>query len=164
MSALTAVVADAIAGRPFVLLGRSSGGWLANAVAERMGGTGQLAGLVLVDTFPPAEGQARLPTLMRRIMAYGPENAVLHDAAVTAMGHYFHLFAQWRPAAVDAPTLLVRATEPYDPSLSPASTNWRASWVFPHEVRDIAGDHFTILEQAAAQTAAAVHDWLREIG
>jgi thioesterase domain-containing protein len=164
VSALTAVVADAIAGRPFVLLGRSSGGWLANAVAERMGGTGQLAGLVLVDTFPPAEGQARLPTLMRRIMAYGPENAVLHDAAVTAMGHYFHLFAQWRPAAVDAPTLLVRATEPYDPSLSPASTDWRASWVFPHEVRDIAGDHFTILEQAAAQTAAAVHDWLREIG
>ncbi|MFE2179714.1 thioesterase domain-containing protein [Streptomyces sp. NPDC059455] len=57
------VTAQAIAVRagaaegPLVLLGRSAGGWVAHAVAERLESEGAApAAVVLVDTYPPGHG------------------------------------------------------------------------------------------------------------
>ena len=62
------------------------------------------------------------------------------------------------PDAIEAPTLLVRASEPlmewtreYD---------WRPSWKLEHTTVDVPGTHFTVMEEHSHTTARAVEEWL----
>ncbi|MER7708693.1 SDR family NAD(P)-dependent oxidoreductase, partial [Kitasatospora sp. NPDC097605] len=156
--------------RPFVIVGRSMGGCVAHAVTERLEAQGRpVAGLVLVDSYPidsaVREGMgewwlnAMLGGMVDRIAQY---DMVWSDASLTAMGGYNTVFAGWRPGPVDAPVLALRADTPLrgtvvDPS---GELDWRAYWPVPHEVRDIPGDHFTVLEHNTPTTAQAVREWI----
>ncbi|MEV6975885.1 alpha/beta fold hydrolase [Kitasatospora sp. NPDC093806] len=159
--------------RPFVIIGRSMGGCVAHAVAERLEARGRaVAGLVLVDSYPmdsaAREGMgdwwlhAMLGGMIDRIEQY---DMIWSDASLTAMGGYNNVLAGWEPSPLTAPILALRADTPLRGTVvdETGHADWRAYWPVPHEVSDIPGDHFTVLEQHTPTTAAAVRRWVDAI-
>ncbi|MFE4514221.1 SDR family NAD(P)-dependent oxidoreductase, partial [Kitasatospora sp. NPDC056783] len=148
--------------RPVALLGYSSGGWLAQAVAEALAEEGSApSAVVLLDTHLP--GSAGLTALESAIFGALADRAdvveLTTDTGLSAMGRHLELFRGWRPALVASPTLLVRATDPLagTPEDRPAPL---ASWPHRHESVDVPGDHLTIIGDSAASTGRAVETWL----
>ncbi|HEY5195317.1 MAG TPA: type I polyketide synthase [Solirubrobacteraceae bacterium] len=146
---------------PVVLVGHSTGGALAMAVAARLESTGvRLAGVVLVDTYHAVgEGMSQLlggvlDGMLEREGAY----TALSDARMTAMGLYLSLLVGWQPSPIDAPTLVLRATQalPGFTSKEIQEQWWRS---FDSAVK-VPGDHFTIMEDHADSAASAVDAWL----
>jgi thioesterase domain-containing protein/acyl carrier protein len=152
-------VRRAAAGGPFALAGISSGGWIAHAVAAELERSGLFpSAVVLLDSYlPKAIAPDFEQALQREWMEWLPE-IPRRDDELTAMSWYFRLFAEWMPAPIAAPTLLVRANEPLT-GVDPDG-DWRSRWPLPHVAVDVPGNHFTMMERHAAATAAAVDDWL----
>ncbi|WP_407661492.1 beta-ketoacyl synthase N-terminal-like domain-containing protein [Frankia nepalensis] len=159
--ALAGTVRRSAAGRPYTLLGYSSGGLLALDTAAWLEAEGAgPAAVVLLDTFQVDGGRldefgpALLTAMARRAEATG-----LDDARLSAMGGYLRLLAGWRPMPPAAPTLLVRA----------AGHDWggpgpnRAELSALCAALDVSGDHFTLIEERAAETARAVLGWLARL-
>jgi thioesterase domain-containing protein len=73
------------------------------------------------------------------------------------MGGYLDLLTGLDLTELSAPTLLVRASES---SIGRLPDGSHRPWGLPHDVVEVPGDHFSILEDHAAQTAAALTDWL----
>nr|WGC84434.1 RsnD [Streptomyces sp.] len=177
---------------PFALIGRSSGGWIAHAVAARLEQDGpRPKALVLIDTyvldedgpegFLPSAGQGGTgpepqaeevdgtdwlaASITRGMLSRdGRFDLDIRDTTLTAMGSYVGMFVDWRPAPVEIPTLLVRASELNDEakqhSGEVSEEEWRVKWPLPHESMDVPGDHFTMLEDHSDSTAAAIREWL----
>ncbi|MBB5924424.1 acyl transferase domain-containing protein/thioesterase domain-containing protein/acyl carrier protein [Actinoalloteichus hoggarensis] len=150
---------------PFVLLGYSAGGLLAQATTRHLQDVGRpAAALVLLDTYLPdskaMEGFAThmLAGLFAREESFGPYTA----DRLSAMGRYVRLFEECVVRDVDAPTLFVRPGSLGDDETGDAQ--WRASWDSAETEAEVPGDHFTMLEHHAADTARAVEDWLRAGG
>ncbi|MBG0566329.1 SDR family NAD(P)-dependent oxidoreductase [Actinoplanes sp. NEAU-A11] len=157
------------AGEPFVLTGYSSGGLVAHAVAAELERWGERPrAVVLLDTYRPDTGELLgelIPQVLHGLLARqermagdGPGSG--GDAWLTAMARYLHF--DWTPAPICAPVLLVRATDPM-----PGGTgdgDWRAGWPTAATTLTVPGDHFTMLETYAGDTARAVHDWLNQRG
>ncbi|MFJ9431544.1 type I polyketide synthase [Streptomyces sp. NPDC101490] len=157
VTAQTAAVRAASGDGPPVLLGRSAGGWVAHAVAERLEAEGTPpAAVVLLDTYPPDHGDRgeRLSAMTSDMLRRAAEFASDSTGRLTAMAGYFELFGGWRPARLTCPTLYVRARDPL-PGTAPAP-----AWALPHTEVTVPGDHFTMLEEHARTTALAVHRWL----
>ncbi|UFQ14094.1 MULTISPECIES: type I polyketide synthase [Streptomyces] len=148
----------AVAGRARpVLLGRSAGGWVAQAVAERLAADGSApAVLVLVDTYPHDADQAgqSLSAMTSDMLRRAAESPSADPHRLTAMAGYFALFADWKPVQLAAPTLYLRARDPL-PGAEPAPP-----WSLPHAEVTVPGDHFSVLEEHAATTASALHSRL----
>ncbi|MFJ2740825.1 type I polyketide synthase [Streptomyces sp. NPDC087440] len=163
VAAQVAAVRACAGDEPFVLLGRSAGGWVAHAVAEELERAGvRPSAVVLIDTYPgednglgerggdrPALSAMTLGMLENSARFASPETDRL-----TAMAGYLELYAGWKPTAVSAPTLFVRASDPL-PGIEPA-----AAWSLPYAEVTVPGDHFTVLEDHSRTTALAVHTWL----
>ncbi|MFD7299906.1 acyltransferase domain-containing protein, partial [Streptomyces pharetrae] len=157
---------------PFVLVGHSAGGQIAHAVTARLETLGiQPAALVLLDVPWPADdaenaevGAAMLGVAFDRERKLG--GGIMNDVRLTAMGGYHRLLADWRPEPVRTPTLLVRATEPM-PSAPGAQEDepvmLRVDWKLGHTARDVPGNHFSIVEDHAGDTAGVVEEWLTEV-
>nr|UUG66784.1 Ktm20 [Streptomyces sp.] len=165
VEALAEAQADALlahtGGEPFAIAAHSSGGMLAHALVRALEARG--AGpdaLVLMDVYAPS--RKAFDGIESRLAGGMSGDAAgflpMDDARLTAMGGYFRLFAQWDPEPVAAPTLLVRAEEPL--SAWEAGDDWRSRWEHPHDAVDTPGDHFSMMEEHAADTAAAVERWL----
>jgi len=145
-------------GKPFVLVGHSSGGTLAHGVAAHLEALGTpAAALVLMDIFRhDREALSRVhPEVVGDV-----EAPLVDDQRLTAMGAYCRVYAGWRPTPITTPTLLVRASEPL-PGMDPAA-DWRSTWDYDHSVVDAPGTHFSMMREHAASTAALVHGWLVE--
>ncbi|MFE7356174.1 type I polyketide synthase [Streptomyces sp. NPDC057543] len=152
----TAVRAAASEG-PLVLLGRSAGGWVAHAVAERLESEGAApVAVVLLDTYPPGHGdqEQALSAMTSDMLRRAAQFASASPDRLTAMAGYFELFRGWKPAPLACPTLYVRARDPL-PGAGPAP-----DWSRPHAEVTVPGDHFTMLEEHARTTALAIHQWL----
>ncbi|MFG2115180.1 type I polyketide synthase [Streptomyces sp. NPDC048718] len=159
VTAHAAAVRKASSDGPPVLLGRSAGGWVAHAVAERLAAEGFApAAVVLVDTYPPGhdDRDRALSAMTTDMLRRAAEFASAEPDRLTAMAGYFELFDDWRPAPLACPTLYVRARDPL-PDTVPAP-----EWSLPHTALTAPGDHFTLLEEHARTTALAVHRWLGE--
>ncbi|NED84510.1 SDR family NAD(P)-dependent oxidoreductase [Streptomyces sp. SID11233] len=162
VSAQAAAVLACAGGEPFVLLGRSAGGWVAHAVAEHLERTGEApCGVVLIDTFPgdsnsgsTIEDGPALSAMTVGMLDKAARFASAESDRLTAMAGYLERFSGWEPAELSAPTLFVRARDPL-PGVEAAAT-----WRLPHTEVTVPGDHFTVLEEHARTTALAVHDWL----
>jgi acyl transferase domain-containing protein len=144
-------------GRPYVLLGYSSGGWLAQAVAESL--LSEEAGpvaLVLLDCHVP--GSPGLAGIQAALLGSGVPPSVT-GAELTAMAHHLGLFGRWAPREIAAPTLHLRAVEPLGAKRRPAE-QWRAYWPTEHEVLDVPGNHVSMIDEHAASAGTAVRDWL----
>ncbi|WP_424217643.1 type I polyketide synthase (plasmid) [Streptomyces sp. BI20] len=165
---LEGVRRTAVDPRPPVLVGYSSGGQLAHAVAEALTREGRPpAGLVLLDTYLPTpddaeEGGADQSELWREMFdgmlaresAFGGFGA----ARLAAMSRYADLIADLRPGPLSTPVLFVRPESSFAGESGPA--DWRAHWPAPHELAEVPGTHFAILEECAATTADSVEKWL----
>ncbi|MFF4739679.1 SDR family NAD(P)-dependent oxidoreductase [Streptomyces sp. NPDC001262] len=153
------------AGRRFALAAYSSGGWMAHETVRRLEALGAPpAALVLLDS-PGSTGTAMcrgMATITRRLVDQFPQLPV-EDDQLTAMAWYAELFDGWRPAPVTVPTLFVGAQqECLQEVLGDGLPDWRPDWHLPHSRREVTGNHFSMLEEDAATTAAAVHQWLTE--
>ena len=152
-AALADCVLAHLDGAPFALVGYSSGGLLAHAVAERLAGGGdQPTAVVLADSWlldDPAPGTRRrvLAALLDRLDG----EAGVDDTRLTAMGGYLRMLSGWRPAPVGVPTLLIRAADP---------AAGQAAWPLPHTAVTVPGDHFTLIQEHAVGTADAAAGWL----
>ncbi|MER6807296.1 MULTISPECIES: type I polyketide synthase [Streptomyces] len=157
VTAQAATVRAAAGDGPLVLLGRSAGGWVAQAVAERLEAEGSAPlAVVLVDTYPSGDedrGQA-LSAMTSDMLHRAAEFLPAAPDRLTAMAGYFELFAGWKPLRLASPTLFVRARDPL-PGVESAPV-----WDLPHTEVTVPGDHFTVLEEHARTTALAVHHWL----
>ncbi|WP_407111966.1 type I polyketide synthase (plasmid) [Streptomyces sp. DSM 116494] len=157
VTAQTAAVRALAGGEAPVLLGRSAGGWVAQAVAERLTAEGSApAAVVLVDTYPSGTDDreqalsAMTSDMLRRVAEFSSADT----DRLTAMAGYVELFTGWKPARLAAPTLFVRARDPL-PGVEAAPP-----WSLPHTEVIVPGDHFTVLEDHARTTALTVHRWL----
>ncbi len=157
-------VRQSVGPEPYVLVGYSTGGFVASAVASELEGMGcGPAGLVLIDTHWWEERSG--PTfdewsasiaggLLERSGQQDRMGEHWGDAWVTARARYLAL--DFTPPYVLAPTLLVRAAEPLG-----GDADRRADWHLPHTVVEVPGNHFTMMEAGrAASTARAVDEWL----
>jgi thioesterase domain-containing protein/acyl carrier protein len=152
--------------QPFVLIGRSTGGAVAHAVADRLAARGRpAAGLVLIDTYDMDEEAIGLDWLVglpaRDAIRLGAGfDAATDDTALLAMGAYIRLFLDWRPTPLPHPVLHVR---PDTPVAGMPADGWRSDWPIPHEQAEVPGDHFTMLEQHADRTAKVIRAWLDSV-
>ncbi|MBP2706921.1 SDR family NAD(P)-dependent oxidoreductase [Microbispora sp. RL4-1S] len=148
-------------GAPFALVGHSSGGMLAHAVAAELERAGvAVAALVLIDIYShDVEALAGIQPVLSAGMIEREDGYVpMDDTRLTAMGGYVRLFHGWQPTPIQAPTLLVRAAEPMFGWSRDG--DWRSSWTLPHTAVDAPGTHFSMMEEHAATTARIVDEWL----
>jgi thioesterase domain-containing protein len=146
-------------GRDFALVGFSTGGLLAYAVASECAREGRPPrAVVLIDSYT-AETMARItePVFERMLAADGLGPAITEDTLM-AMGTYLGQLAGWTPGARVAPTLLVKAAEPLPGVV--AAGDWQATWPARDRAVEVPGTHLTVLEDHAEATAAAVEAWL----
>ncbi|MEO3755464.1 type I polyketide synthase [Streptomyces sp. B6B3] len=134
---------------PLALIGYSSGGLLAHAMATRL----NARAVVLLDSRPlhaytPADHPELLDGVITRMDG-------VDDARLTAMGRYLHLLRDLRPEPVDVPTLLTAAAQPIPADPAP--------WPLPHTELTVPGDHFTLIEEHATTTASAINAWLADV-
>ncbi|MBL1097955.1 type I polyketide synthase [Streptomyces coffeae] len=151
--------------QPFVLLGYSSGGWMANAVAALLERQGRApAAVVLVDTYTATTSfEGRLEAALRKRASTSEAFELLTGAQLTGQGGYLRVFGDWEPEPIEAPTLYVHATFPPGESAALETEDaWQPEWPHPHEDADVPGDHFTILEDHSESTALAVRAWLSD--
>ncbi|WP_026116743.1 type I polyketide synthase [Nocardiopsis valliformis] len=142
-------------GRPFILVGRSSGGWTAHAVAEELSSRGTPpAKAILLDTVVPGDDDL-LPMVTEFVTERAHEFELLDTTRLTAMGAYLDLFSTWRPSEWSGPTVQVRPTEAV---VTAAGTKLGLDWSWPiaHDWVEVPGDHFTMLEEHALRTAEEV--------
>ncbi|MGP4000505.1 SDR family NAD(P)-dependent oxidoreductase, partial [Streptomyces sp. 8N706] len=167
VAAQASAAREAARGRPCVLVGRSASGLLVNSLAAELEASGsRVRAVVLLDVYPPSLTRAQ-PWVEQELTQAVAERenlpALYNDARLMAMGRYFEAFADWGPTPTTAPTLHVRAQDPFAAHLAdPAQGygDWRSAWDLPHDVVDVPGDHFSILDACAGSTAAAVGEWL----
>jgi len=160
ISTQTAAVLRLAGQSPITVVGRSTGGWIAYAVARRLADLGAPPhAVVLLDTLSHSEDKAALAMVAHRMLTAG-NDIWLDDQRLIAMRAYLGMFDDWQPEPVSAPTLLLRAADVYRhpgaPDGGPRSTWWLAD-----SVVEVPGDHFSMLEEHAGSTGKAVDDWLR---
>jgi acyl transferase domain-containing protein/thioesterase domain-containing protein/acyl carrier protein len=148
-----------------VLVGYSSGGWLAYAMAQYLEQHDvAVRGIVLVDSHSPDAPFIRElgPRFIGLVYEQLARTGVVVDPALTAMAWYVRQFGQWQPADIAAPTVLLRASEPLpgirDLCSQPQAPDWPAVWTFADQVVDVPGDHVSVI--AEETTAQAIKDWL----
>ncbi|CDR15591.1 hypothetical protein GCM10022420_087700 [Streptomyces iranensis] len=156
-------VLDTAGDTPFVLLGYSSGGWVAHGTAARLEELGRPpAAVVMLDSFSlrHREDNRVFSTMMNQHHEREGDLEVPPEE-LTAMGRYLPMFHQWSDIpALSVPTLLVRAEE--QAVLNPAT----GAVTPPPEHVDITvptpGNHYSMMQEHAPRTAEAVRTWLAD--
>ncbi len=147
--------------KPIVLLGYSSGGWIAHGVAAHLEDMGvKPRAVVMVDSF-----SRKAPVNLTVLGAMANEQAVRLEfmtaggEQLTAMGGYERLLQEWEVPEIQAPTLLVRAGEA---TLRDCAEGDGRAAPPEHvlETVEVPGNHYTMLEDHAGTTAEAVQTWL----
>ena len=155
-------VARIVGDRPFVLVGRSSGCWVTQAVLERLEAEGvSPEAMALLDPPYPTD-DAALPTIEAGVVERGESLGIMDGVRMTAMGAYLRLFRDWLPSPVRTPTVVLR------PEVPTTDLQGREvppfTWEPEHEVLRVPGDHFSMLEGHVDAVSRALHDWLSERG
>jgi pimeloyl-ACP methyl ester carboxylesterase len=158
------------AGRPFALLGYSSGGYVACCLSEHLKASGDApAALILMDT-PPlemctpenTETNDLLQTWME-ILSVSPRSNIEMTAALW----YQRLPNLWSAdnAIANIRTLFIRCTESIVDGFQNARIPNSAApvhWRHPHDLVEVPGHHYQMLSTHAGSTALAVNKWLAE--
>ncbi|MFJ6619335.1 type I polyketide synthase [Kitasatospora sp. NPDC091335] len=152
---------EAAGDAPFVLLGHSGGGLLAHRLTHHLEAIGvPVAGVVLVDTYPmdrPMHNEW-LDELTEGTFGREELAVPMTDTRLTAQAWYGRMYLGFQAEEVAAPTLVVRVQEPIGEWTR--EDDWRATWDRPHRTVDVPGNHFTVMMEHGATTAAAVREWL----
>ncbi|MFG2563799.1 alpha/beta fold hydrolase, partial [Streptomyces sp. NPDC048567] len=169
VQALARSVLETADGKPFVLLGYSSGGTLAYATAghlERECGV-RPAGVILLDTFKVHDGGSEGVPLDGLALGMFDKESVFgrfDSSRLSAMGRWVELVPKLPLNPVDAPVLFVQCTQSFVPDgddMSPDLVSGRAEpWEAAHTLRTVRANHFTLVEDRADQTAQVIDAWL----
>ncbi|GAA2565926.1 type I polyketide synthase [Streptomyces sp. NPDC000678] len=183
LDVLAASVREASGKRPYVLLGYSSSGVLAYALAARLEREKTPpAAVVLLDTYlmtdAPDGDDHPQDTAQSGFAADVAIGALVREDwygrtgtrdSLTAMARYMSLLPAFSTQEISTPTLLVRVTDRYtvdaaQTTAAPRDTahedGWQTTWTRASAVETVPGDHFSMVEGDAATTAAAVERWL----
>jgi acyl transferase domain-containing protein/pimeloyl-ACP methyl ester carboxylesterase/acyl carrier protein len=163
IDALSESVARNFGDAPFALLGYSSGGWFAHAVAERLEARGiRPQAVLLLDSLSlKGERWGKIREPFRNMTLNERAFALVTDDQLTAMAAYLAMFDGWTPNPISTPIVVVRARDclPEWEGDRLSDDFWRGSWDLPHEIVEVPGDHFTIVNENASTTALALHAW-----
>jgi acyl transferase domain-containing protein/NADP-dependent 3-hydroxy acid dehydrogenase YdfG/acyl carrier protein len=170
-SAVVQVLAEAVRktaeGKPFVLLGFSSGGLIAYSTAryllEELGI--RPAGVILLDSYQQQDTAMVLGAerLAHSILDMEAATGRFDSARLTAMSHYFDLLSTFPLGEIDCPVLFVQATEPFVAGgiEGVPDDDLRAGpWDPTHTMTTVPGDHFSLIQDDAATTAQAIEAWI----
>jgi polyketide synthase 7 len=166
-----AATIERIAAEPFVLLGHSSGGAFAHGIAQRLERRGRPpAGVVMIDSYHPSQSSFTAPggdadrslglAVFAGVLAAGDRGAVT-DARMIAAISYLRLLGEVEIEPLGVPVLLAKAAEALAPQ-SPLA-EWRPCWEVPHDVVETPGNHLTMMDAHAGETASAISGWLAGI-
>ena len=146
-------------GREIVLVGFSTGGLLAYAVASECVREGLTpSGVVLIDSYTAATMSRITDPVFDRLLAGDESRPEVTEDGLMAMGTYFGLLAEWIPPRVDVPTLLVKACDPVPGAVR--TGGWQATWPAYDQAVEVPGSHLSVLDEHAATTAAAIEAWI----
>ncbi|MCC4597097.1 SDR family NAD(P)-dependent oxidoreductase [Xanthomonas campestris pv. phormiicola] len=154
--ALALAVERCADGRPFALLGFSTGGLVAYAAAEHLQRRDiRPSAVCLIDSYPPATMRPEvLEEVLREWLDSRGDFWASDDGGLSAMAHYLALFGRgWTPQPLAAPVLLLQAEQ------APASVDADDAQAWPHlwprlaRVVRTPGRHFTLLTEQVRQTA-----------
>ncbi|MEU5024069.1 type I polyketide synthase [Streptomyces milbemycinicus] len=155
-------VRKAADGDPFVLLGYSSGGALAYAVARHLETEHQVrpAAVVMLDTFRPGDAAAPVGPVLRRIFADGHAFGGITGDSLSAMGRWLAVMSELSFDPVAAPVLFVQAERPL--AADDPDTDRRPAEPFErtHDLRTVRSDHFAMVGTDSSQTAQVIQEWL----
>ncbi|UED87445.1 SDR family NAD(P)-dependent oxidoreductase [Streptomyces profundus] len=159
----------AVGDDPFVVVGYSIGGFLANAITHRLEELGaDPTALVMVDTHwmdldDYNEDNSWVKNISSGVLDRGGQQDQLGedwgDAWVTARARYMDLRFEAREVAAE--TLVLRASDRIDPTSDGEDSV--ADWKFPHTSIAVPGNHFSVMEgTGGSHTAGVLDGWLRE--
>jgi pimeloyl-ACP methyl ester carboxylesterase len=140
-------------GRDFAIVGHSSGAWLAHAAVaelERMGSKPKA--LVLLDAYHP--GRDLIDQIIPKVT--GLLHHATNDRGLLAMAGYMRMFKAWQPTEISTPTTVVRATDSLVEDVFDFESVSYLSWRLPHRSVGVRGNHFTMLQDYASNTAEAI--------
>ncbi|GLV85495.1 hypothetical protein Slala03_51840 [Streptomyces lavendulae subsp. lavendulae] len=157
-------VADCAGEEPVVLVGYSSGGWVAHAVACRLEELGRpVEGIVMLDSFTREEGMAdRFQSAVVREQSERFDFISAPGTQLTAMGGYLAVFEDWDAPVAKAPTLVVRAEDPMADGAEGTDDRPPAP-EHAQQVTEVPGNHYTLMERHAPTTATAVDEWVLKL-
>ncbi|MDT8913064.1 SDR family NAD(P)-dependent oxidoreductase [Amycolatopsis sp. PS_44_ISF1] len=160
---LAAAVVRVGGDEPYVLVGYSSGGAQAHAVAAEIerSGAPMPRGVVLVDTYPGDHIPVRLQEFFQQQYQQVTRRENYSFEKITASALYIGLHNnEWRldPAPSVPVLVLTAAAPPQTPEgAAPLEDHeWRHTWPQEHEEVVLDGDHFTIMSRHAGQVAEAI--------
>ncbi|HWO61313.1 MAG TPA: SDR family NAD(P)-dependent oxidoreductase [Umezawaea sp.] len=144
-----------------VLVGYSSGGWIAHAVAAHLESVGMPpVAVAMLDSFTRA---VPMNPVFLSLMAHQQADRFEFMASagdqLTAMGGYLRIFEQWEAPALGVPTLLVRAADSLPGVVADGDTR-PAPPEHVDAVVEVVGNHYTMMEEHVDATASALHEWL----
>jgi acyl transferase domain-containing protein/NADPH:quinone reductase-like Zn-dependent oxidoreductase/thioesterase domain-containing protein/acyl carrier protein len=154
---------------PVVLVGHSSGGWIAHGVAGYLSGIGRPpAATVLLDTYWPGGLVGNIQRQFMRAQAKRfeliPDDGAPLGRQLVAMGGYLGMFDEWTAQQATVPTLLVRAEmymtgerKPDEVLTAPPGDGTVTDTTY------VPGDHFSMMSKHPETTAAAIHEWLEKV-
>nr|AYW76483.1 MjmI [Streptomyces sp.] len=162
---LVASIEQAADHDPYVLVGHSSAGALAYSVTGHLERTGGRLpeSVVMMDTFRPTgvESQGSLVGgLLDQIFRSESEFGEFHSARLSGMAHWFEIAAHLEYDPVPVPVLFLQCAEGF-PGAESEFDQWRSTPLDPsHTVRPMAANHFSVIEEKAADTARVIEEWL----
>ncbi|MGW0778671.1 type I polyketide synthase, partial [Streptomyces sp. NPDC002835] len=164
-------------GKPFVLVGHSSGGSFAYAAAGLLEHTWGIrpAGVVLLDTYSfqhndgegvDYQGMMRLNFANAGMPAGSAEGSVvrLTSARLSAMGRWMVLLSRLQVQHTSAPVLLVKCAKQLfgadDRPIEEQPSAQSAPLVPGAHERPVEADHLSMIREDSAQTAQIMEEWL----
>ncbi|MEV5877193.1 type I polyketide synthase [Streptomyces sp. NPDC052101] len=161
IESLAAAVAPELERGPVALVGYSAGGALAHAVARRLEDDGrELVGVAMVDTYSPDEHELNrlvLTDALGQILSRDNALTPVDDHGLVSMGGYVRIYPEREFKPIAAPTLNLRATV----TLSGfGDVDPVPDWQHRGPAEYIEADHFSIIEEQVAETAAHLRRWL----
>jgi hypothetical protein len=154
---------------PVVLVGYSSGGWIAHGVAGCLTEMGRPpAAVALLDTYWPGTALGKEQSQHMRmqaerwvLMSEDNETAPLNYQLIVQGAYRSIIFGGWRPRPLKVPTLLVRAADYMSGESKPADVQASTGEIY-HQVVTVPGNHYTMISRNSQSLGTAVHEWLEK--
>ena len=97
--------------------------------------------------------------VMGEILDRDNDLIAVEDHSVIALGTYARLYREWVPGSINAPALLLRASDPIGDAFEGGRL---PAWQLPPDIVEVPGHHFELIEDGAEATANAIETWLAE--